>query len=819
MRKISVFAVLMILLLTSLPLVSSGQPPIDTTTLYLGGITIGKLTADPKLCYDATSNNILMNVYDTLIFTNPESHTTFYNKLASAYGKDDTGVYGGTPEEPVWWFTVNTTGKVFQTWKDRYGVAHVGDAMTMEDVEYSFKLGLVEDLLGSPIWMFYNPLFDSMNMEPFYGTTTDLKNFADDMASTIWVSGNTIFFRMAFPFPDTAWQQIISQTWSGIMNKEWAIDRGCWDGDFIKTVTGGAVGTGTGAQTMFQILYDMPLGGTDKAVPIIDGTETIYLDGTPTTDYTMSSKNGTIYFNTPPANGAAITADYDYDHFFLWRRFPGGASSYSPIDTKLPDYPQASYDFMRMCGTGPYILTTWDSTAKYCQLDKFDNYWGGWAGKHLDRIMFNWIDGSTAAWPTRLAKFLSGDYDYIVVPRARKNVLLKLSWPVEIPLDGVYGIKNIFPVLALDSMFFTFNFDQETPYDGTGAIGAGLGIPSDFFHDVHVRRAFAYMFNYTTFIKNNYYNEAEQPATWSIKGLDPDYTDPTVLKYPTNLILAKIELQAAMFTRGTETKSAWDWGFYLTILYNEENEVRQKMCTTVNDSLNALSIMFGVLGQFNCSISAVNWNTYQQYMKNRWMPIFFSGWWADYSDPDDFARSFMHTNGALSYYQAYSNATVDQLLDWGIHNATTLPNGDPNPAREYCYKELQRIYHEDCPSVPIIQPIGRYFCRTWFKGWYYNALYRGCHSQDLESHGMYFYHYWKQNGAIDTTADQANTVCDVNWDNKVDMKDIGTAIKAFGSVPGGAKWYFMTDVALNMGDRKIDMKDIGWVVQKFGWAA
>jgi len=49
------------------------------------------------------------------------------------------------------------------------------------------------------------------------------------------------------------------------------------------------------------------------------------------------------------------------------------------------------------------------------------------------------------------------------------------------------------------------------------------------------------------------------------------------------------------------------------------------------------------------------------------------------------------------------------------------------------------------------------------------------------------------------------------------MKDIGIAVKAFGSTPGTAKWNTNADVAQSLGDRKVDMKDIGYVVSKFGW--
>lgn len=822
MNKAIISVILLAMLLFGIvPLAFAGQPPIDDTTLYVGQTSVSRIRADPKRAYDTFSGYIIMNNYDTLVVSKDEDHTTFLSSLASAWGKDVDGVYTGTEEEPVWWFTCDLTGKVFQTWVDRNGDSHVADPVTMEDVLYSFELGFVEDLSGAPQWMFWLPLFESMNMAPFYGTTTALKDLADTMADTIWVDGNTIFFRMAFPFPDTAWEQIMSQSWASIMNKEWAIDRGCWDGEWLKTdVNGVAVGTGTGAQTMFQILYDMPLGGTDRGVPVIDGTLSVYLDGVLTTDYTTYNRNGTIYFNTAPGNGVAITADYDSAHFYLYRRFPGGAYSYSPIDQKLPDYPQAQYDNYRMCGSGPYKMTTIDFTSEYCQLDKFDGYWGGWAGNHLDRIVLDWTAGDTDQWTTRLTRFLAGDYDQIAVPRDSMFDLFAEGWELDdpktwLPVDGVYGIKNILPQISLDAIHFVLSFDGElSSYDGTGEIGAGEGIPTDFFNTMEMRRAFAYMFDYETFLADAYYGEAEQTATWSVKGLDPDYADPTVTGYAKDLDLAKADLQTAMFTKDSTTQSAWDWGFTFTIAYNSGNKPRQIMCNIIRDALIELSSMYGEAGHFSCDIQEIDWGTYLEMFEYYEMPIFTIGWLQDFSDPDNFARPYMHSEGDFSWFQNYylsdQSPYVDQLLDWGIHNATYLADGvTPNAEREWCYHELQRIYKEDVVSLPIDQVYGRYWCRTWVKNWYFNAL----------RPGFYYYDLFKQDGDIDDIDDQVNVVCDLNFDNIVDMKDIGITIKAFGQVPGGAKWNYLADVSQNMGDRKVDMKDIGWVVKKFGWAA
>jgi hypothetical protein len=54
---------------------------------------------------------------------------------------------------------------------------------------------------------------------------------------------------------------------------------------------------------------------------------------------------------------------------------------------------------------------------------------------------------------------------------------------------------------------------------------------------------------------------------------------------------------------------------------------------------------------------------------------------------------------------------------------------------------------------------------------------------------------------------------DLNFDGKIDAKDIGRAGKAFGSLPGSSRWDIEADVNL---DGKIDAKDIGAICKKFG---
>ena len=65
-------------------------------------------------------------------------------------------------------------------------------------------------------------------------------------------------------------------------------------------VVGEKVGTGDGIRRTFALTYP----------PIVPGSETIYLDGEPTTAYMLDPETGELVFDEAPDVGVAITADY-----------------------------------------------------------------------------------------------------------------------------------------------------------------------------------------------------------------------------------------------------------------------------------------------------------------------------------------------------------------------------------------------------------------------------------------------------------------------------------------------------------------------------
>jgi uncharacterized protein (TIGR02217 family) len=81
--------------------------------------------------------------------------------------------------------------------------------------------------------------------------------------------------------------------------------------------SGQMLGTGNGALTQFQLVKTYASGATEELRIItkpVNGTIKIYLNGAlQSTGYTVNFTTGLVIFNSAPANGAAVTADYEFD--------------------------------------------------------------------------------------------------------------------------------------------------------------------------------------------------------------------------------------------------------------------------------------------------------------------------------------------------------------------------------------------------------------------------------------------------------------------------------------------------------------------------
>ena len=160
-------------------------------------------TLDGAWAYDNASLEQIQRVYETLIFYDGEAVDEFVPILATSVPTYDSGSHTFT-------FTIRS-GVTF----------HEGGNLTPEDVEYSFERAMIQDRSGGPIWMLYGPLV---------GTDSWSGNFTEVDIAVEAVGDDVVFTLAGGDHWQLVFLQVLCGGWSSIVDKEWCIANGEWDG-------------------------------------------------------------------------------------------------------------------------------------------------------------------------------------------------------------------------------------------------------------------------------------------------------------------------------------------------------------------------------------------------------------------------------------------------------------------------------------------------------------------------------------------------------------------------------------------------------------
>ncbi|HKV43495.1 MAG TPA: ABC transporter substrate-binding protein [bacterium] len=366
-----------------------------------------------------------------------------------------------------------------------------------------------------------------------------------------------------------------------------------------------------------------------------------------------------------------------------WDGSPGTWQKYNNPKT------EDRYAFEHMDGTGPFKLDHWDRQAKEVFLVRNDSYWRTPAA--LQRVVIQ----SVAEFTARRLQLQQGDADLVVASLNQENQLRGLPGTV---------IQDNLPQIAVQTLQFNFKINTEAnPDAGSGRLD-GAGIPPDFFADLHVRRGFAYAFDYAANLNGAYAGKGVLPHGPIVQGLLG--FDPTVPVYTTSREKAVAEFKEAMGGK------VWDTGFKFTIPYTAGNTARQVGAQIVKDALEALN------PKFQIAFRPVPSSTLNDLLFSHKGTMYFLGWFADYPDPHDFAQPFLSANGYFPVRGGYRNPEADRLIDQAV--------GTADPAkRNALYKQLSLIAYNDLPYLFLVQPVTYYAMRSWVHGWYYNPIFPG----------------------------------------------------------------------------------------------
>ena len=616
----------------------------DPTTLVVATFG-GPETLDPALAYETAGGEIIQNVYETLVFYDGEATDKFVPQLAESW-------------------EVSPDGTVY-TFKIRSGVKfHDGADLTASDVAYSFQRGLLFGGYSGPQSLLAEPFFgigvddisivvdgkgacaddreclSALPAEQLVAACEKVKSaiVADDAAGTV---------TMTLAQPWGPFLATIAQGWGSILDQDWAVAHGAWDG----------------------------------------------------------------------------SCD-------TWQNYYAEPSETDPLTTI-------------MNGTGPFKLESW-TQGEELVLVRNDNYWREPA--KLERIVFKYIN----EWGTRFAMFQTGDADMVAVPSENRSQVDAMvgamrvydlaagTYGPEVEICGYDPSKQAAekfipcgpgetstnpvrlyigrPAISSQDLFMTFQIAEGSNYVGSGKLD-GNGIPLDFFSDVHIRKAFAYCFDWETYISDVFDGEAVQQPVLARQGMPGYQADAPV--YTHDPAKCEEEFKAADLDKdgipaGDDPEGdVWTTGFRLQALYNQGNTSRQVVSQILSSNVAEVNDKFVI------ETVGLPWPTFLRTIRAKQSPYFVSGWLEDIHDPHNWYKPYMvSTYASRQNMPAELKAQFQDIINRGV--AATDP-----AERQKIYEEANKLFYEQVPTILLATATSHGFDQRWVKGRILNPIFSG----------------------------------------------------------------------------------------------
>lgn len=305
-------------------------------------------------------------------------------------------------------------------------------------------------------------------------------------------------------------------------------------------------------------------------------------------------------------------------------------------------------------GSGPFRFDLWDP-ASVIRLLANRNYFG--PPPNIDTLLFVQPPETDDDW--RKPAFLAGDLDLIEV---REQEL------------GSMKSQGNFRVIRRPELSMEF---------------LGFNLRHPLLGDVRVRRAVAMAINRTS-LKAVAGQGFDAPAGLLPPGLPGFSPKSKVLPYDpegARRLLAQAGYNAAHPLR-------------LPLMTASRTAYAAARDSVVVASLNRVGIQV--------DLQHVTWDEFDRALMTRSLAAFQLSWIADLPDPDSFLYSLFVSGGASNFF-AYSNTTVDSLLDEGCRDLDQV-------ARLNEYRRAEQMILDDAPIVPLFNTIGLYLLQPDVRG-------------------------------------------------------------------------------------------------------
>ncbi|NIO05027.1 MAG: hypothetical protein GTN74_10545 [Proteobacteria bacterium] len=319
-----------------------------------------------------------------------------------------------------------------------------------------------------------------------------------------------------------------------------------------------------------------------------------------------------------------------------------------------------------MVGTGPYVLQDWVK-GQMVRLERFDGYWGGWTGNHLDRVIIRFVTEPA----TQKLMLEKGEVD--IANNLTLEMLEKLT---DSPAVNVVESPE-----ALNIMYVILNCQKEPTSNKL------------------VRKAISCALDYDSVVKVIYGGHARRQRgplpriQWAF--------DESVPMYKRDLKLAREYLQ----------KAGYPEGFSMTYAYfSEGGEHLRKQAELFQSNMADIDIRVELQPMVLDPFITMGTGTAEERTE-----AFSTDWYPDFDHPSTWLDNFFHSSGVF-LSTLLSNAELDKVLD----EARQTHDPDKQIA---LYKKAQEIIIEEAPALFLADISYRVAMRKEVKGFQFHPLY------------------------------------------------------------------------------------------------
>lgn len=277
----------------------------------------------------------------------------------------------------------------------------------------------------------------------------------------------------------------------------------------------------------------------------------------------------------------------------------------------------------------------------------------------------------------------------------------------EVPADTTEPVVTEAPVEEVATAL--------NPYLGSNKLD-GNGAPPDIFSDIHVRRGFAYAFDWDTVIDEIYQGEAIQSKVLSLVGM-PGF-DPDAAHFAMDLEKAAEEFKLADVDKdgipaGEDPDDIWEMGFRLQMAYNTGNTTRQIYAEIMQANLAEINDKFVI------EVLGLPWPAYLAAQRAKKIPIMVAGWQEDIHDAHNWYQPY--TTGTYGNRQNLPDdikAQFKTYLDQGV--ASTDP-----AERHAIYQQFNQLYYDLAVGIPVALATSHGYEQKWIEGRVFNPIFSG----------------------------------------------------------------------------------------------